>query len=152
MAKEEYVLQLGMLEQQAREIQQQVALVNQKINELNVLKISLGKLHETNEKEFLAPLGEGVFVKAKLEDKELFVNVGSKIMVKKSIKETESIIDKQNTQLEGLRKELEQGIENLNIELQSIVEKARKEQESGVDMGSELAPEEEKGKRIKKKS
>jgi prefoldin alpha subunit len=86
MGKEEYIMQLSMLEQQAREIQQQVALVNQKIGELDVLKFSLNKLNTSKEKEFLAPLGEGVFAKAFLEDKELFVNVGSKIIVKKSIK------------------------------------------------------------------
>ncbi len=131
MGKEEYLMQLSMLEQQAREIQQQVSLVNQKINELSVLKISLEKLHETREKEFLAPLGEGVFVKAKLEEKELFVNVGSKIIVRKSIKDTEAIIDKQQGQLEDVRAELEGNIELLNKELQKIVNKARKEESEG---------------------
>lgn len=149
MQKEEYIFQLSALEQQAREIQQQVGLVNQKINELNVLKLSLDKLEKTHEKEFLAPLGEGVFVKARLEEKELFVNVGSKIMVRKSMKETEAILEKQSKQLEGLRKELEQGIENLNNELQHIVDKARKEQESGEDV--EMI-EEGKGKKGRKKA
>lgn len=147
MGKEEYIMQLSMLEQQAREIQQQVALVNQKIGELDVLKLSLNKLNTSKEKEFLAPLGEGVFAKAVLEDKELFVNVGSKIIVKKSIKDTEGIIDKQRQQLESLRKELEQGIEQLNNELQHIVDKARKEQEAGtleetdLDAGGRGMPE-----------
>ncbi|GEM_PF-1227345 len=131
MGKEEYLMQLSMLEQQAREIQQQVSLVNQKINELAVLKISLEKLHETQEKEFLAPLGEGVFVKAKLEEKELFVNVGSKVVVRKSIKDTKAIIDKQQGQLEEVRTELEGNIELLNKELQKIVNKARKEESEG---------------------
>ncbi len=132
MGKEEYIMQLSMLEQQAREIQQQVGLVNQKIGELDVLKLSLNRLEASKEKEFLAPLGEGIFAKAILEDKELFVNVGSKIIVKKSIKDAEGIIDKQHQQLELLRKELEQGIEQLNNELQHIVNKARKEQEAGT--------------------
>ncbi len=121
-------MQLSMLEQQAREVQQQIALVNQKINELDLLKISLDKLNHSKEQEFLAPLGEGVFVKAHLQEKELFVNVGSKLVVKKSIKETEQVIDKQISQLEDVRKELEENIENLNKELQHIVDLARKEQ------------------------
>lgn len=133
MGKEEYIMQLSMLEQQAKEVQQQVMMVNQKINEMNVLKLSLDRINHSTEKEFLAPLGEGVFVKAKLEDKELFVNVGAKTVVKKSIKETEGIIDKQVKQLEDLRKELEKGIEKLNTDLENVVNKARKESEEHHD-------------------
>ncbi len=122
-------MQLNMLEQQGREIQQQVGLVNQKIGELTVLKLSLNRIHETKEKEFLAPLGEGVFLKAKIEEKELFVNVGSKLVVRKSIKETEDLIERQVKQLESVKNELEEQVEKLNTELQKLVKIIKAEQE-----------------------
>lgn len=129
MKKEEYILQLSMLEQQAREIQQQLGLVNQKIRDMDILKNSIEKIREAKENEFLAPLGEGLFIKSKIEDKELFINVGSKIVVRKSIKEIDVIIEKQVHQLEELRSKMEKETERLNLQLQSIVEQAQQDQQ-----------------------
>jgi prefoldin alpha subunit len=46
-------------------------------------------------KEILAPIANGIYVEAELKNKELLVNVGSDIVVKKSVKEAIEIIDAQ---------------------------------------------------------
>lgn len=125
MVKEDYLLRLSILEQEARKLQEQIQIINQQISELEILNSSLNNLE--NEKEILANLGKGIFVKSKIKEKELFVNVGSGIILKKTPEETGKIIKKQIVQLEEIKKNLFNGIEQINRELQDLIIKAQKE-------------------------
>jgi prefoldin alpha subunit len=125
MAKEDYLIKLSMMQQEAEKLQEQVQIINQQIAEFEVLKLSLGNIGEN--KEILANLGKGVFIKSEIKDKELFVNIGQGIVVRKNADEACKIIDKQISELGELKRNILQEIEKINSNLQELLEEARKE-------------------------
>ncbi len=130
MAREDYLIRLSLLEQESNKIEEQIGLINQQIAELEVLKLSLEKLDKTKEKEILAPFGKGIFFKAEIKEKELFVNIGANVVVKKKPKETTEIVQRQIKQLEELKKSLMKNIEDIRIQLESLVVEAGREKRS----------------------
>ena len=126
MAKEEILLKLSMLEQKSEEIKQQIEAVESQINELESLKMSLKKIDKSKGKEMLASLGRGIFIKTEIKDEKLFVNVGSKTLIKKTPSETIEIIDAQIKEMEEIKINLLRAIEQINVSLNEIFEEARK--------------------------
>lgn len=93
--EQEKLFRLSMLEQQARQIEQQLQAIEQQIIEMQLLKMNLDELKKADAKdEILASIGRNIFVKTSLKDKELFVDIGAKTIVKKSADEAKEIIDK----------------------------------------------------------
>jgi len=121
---QELIIQLGMFEQQARQLQQQIQSIEQGIDEISILKEGLADIK--NGKEILASVGRGIFVKAKLSSDDLIVDVGSKNFVKKSIPETKKIIEEQIEKLLEVKTELQSNLEKLGEEIQKLVEEASK--------------------------
>jgi len=128
MAKEEMLMQLSMMEQQANEQTEKIQAIDNQISELENLKISLRKMDKSKGKEMLAPLGRGIFAKTEIKDERLFVNVGSKIIVKKTGKETEEIIEEQIKQMEEVKHHLMHNIQEINRQLSHLIEEAQKEE------------------------
>ncbi|MCK5624635.1 prefoldin subunit alpha [Candidatus Pacearchaeota archaeon] len=115
--QEKLMQKLGMYEQQIMQLQQQLESVEQAIVEMNSLVIGLDELIGSKEKEILAPIGRGIFVKTKLASEELTVDVGGKNLVKKSIPETKKLIEDQIVKLDEVKKELNSNLESINNEL-----------------------------------
>jgi len=126
MTNENYILQLSRIQEEAKKLEEQLNIINNQIKEFEILKESLDNIDKTKNENFLASLGKGVFIETKINNKELFVNVGNNIVLKKNVKETNEIIDKQIKELNKIKEEIEKSIENLNIELQFLVEEAQK--------------------------
>jgi prefoldin alpha subunit len=139
---QELMFKLSMFEQQIRQLQQQLEAIEQGIVEMNNLDKGLDGLVGKKGKEIFAPIGRGIFARAKLESEDLNVDVGGGNFVKKSIPETKKIIEEQIKKLENVKKELEEALEKLGKELQKLMEEGRKEEEK---KGKE---EEKKGKKI----
>jgi|GEM_PF-3510588 prefoldin alpha subunit len=105
--EQEKLFRLSMLEQQARQIEQQLQAIEQQIIEMQLLKMNLDELKKSDTKEeVLASIGRNIFVKTSLKDKELFVDVGAKTIVKKSIDEAKEIIDKDIARLTETREKI----------------------------------------------
>ena len=132
MDKEQHELlqKLGMFDQQAQAINQQLQIVDENIASLDILELGLDGLSGSIEKEILAPIGQGVFVKTKLLSEELLVDVGKKHFVKKSIPETKEIIKEQSIKLEEIKADLNFKLEEINQELTSLILEAQKDQMS----------------------
>ena len=132
MDKEQHELlqKLGMFDQQAQAINQQLQIVDENIASLDILELGLDGLSGSVEKEILAPIGQGVFVKTKLLSEELLVDVGKKHFVKKSIPETKEIIKEQSIKLEEIKADLNLKLEEINQELTSLILEAQKDQMS----------------------
>lgn len=130
MAGEEIIVRLNLLEQQAEERRSQIEeLDGQRMDMIN-LKNSLQELDKgSKNQEILANLGRGVFIKAKVEDEKLFVNVGSKTLARKTFKEAVEIIDNQLAEIERIKAELMGNIEEINAQLYKLLEEAQKSQE-----------------------
>ena len=125
--QEELMYKLQMYEQQIQQLQQQLEAVEQAILEMNSLVMGLNELIGSKDKEILAPIGRGIFVKTKLVSEDLTVDVGGKNFVKKSVPETKKLIEYQVKKLEEVKEELNDNLEEINHELTITFMNAQKE-------------------------
>lgn len=125
--QQELIFKLSVFEQQAQQLQQQLQAVEQGIIEINSLSLGLDEIKGKIGGEIFAPIGRGIFAKTKLDSEELLVDVGGKNFVKKSIPETKKLIENQIKNLEDIRKDLENSIEEVNQQLTDLVLEARKQ-------------------------
>ena len=121
MANEENILKLRFLEQQANELEEKIKLVNQKISEFEILEISLNKIKNSENKEILASVGEGIFTKTKLQEKKFIINVGAKIFLEKNPEEANEIVEKRIKELEEVKGHLLMNIETISKEMEKLV-------------------------------
>jgi len=124
--QQELMYRLSMFEQQIQQMQQQIQVVDEGILEITSLSSGLDELKGKINKEVLAPMGRGIFVKTKLISEDLIVDVGGKNLVNKSIPETKEIIEEQIKKLEKVKKDLEKSLEEINSELTKTVMEAQK--------------------------
>ncbi len=115
--QQELMFKLSIFEQQIKAVQEQLQAVEQAIVEANSLKFGLEDLKQGKEKEVLAGIGKGIFIKTKITQEDLIVDVGGKNFVKKTVKETQELIGEQIKKLEDIRKDLEDRLEEINEEL-----------------------------------
>jgi len=128
MEQQELMYKFSIFEQQIRELQQQIEAIEKGIIDLNSLNFGLDELVNSEGKEIFASVGKGIFVKAKMSSDELNVDVGNGNFVKKNIPETKELIGEQIRKLEGIRKELEQNLEEIGEEIKNIISQTHKHQ------------------------
>lgn len=128
--QQEMIFKLQMFEQQMQQIQQQLQAVEGGIVEMSGLKLDLEEIKESKEKEILASVGRGIFVKAKITSEDLLVDIGDKNIVKKSVTETQEIIGKQIKKLEDVKEELYKNMEELQKEFSKLIEDAENSEKS----------------------
>ena len=92
---QQQIMQIQMIEQEAQQLNQQIQLIEQNTIELQDLNKSLDEIEQEESKEILAGLGKGIYLPVKITDKNLIVEVGNKIFVKKTIPETKELIKEQ---------------------------------------------------------
>ena len=119
--QQELMFKLSMYEQQIKQIQENMELVEQNIVELSSLTLGLDDLKKKKDSEMLAPIGRGIFVKSRLIDEKLIVDVGGKKFVEKSIDETKEVISGQLKRLEEIKENLNSTLEKINEEITQFV-------------------------------
>jgi prefoldin alpha subunit len=100
---QELLVQAGLLEEQAREIAQRIENIEREISDLSNLFETLRHLIKSKENRMIATLGKGVMVPVDLVDKNLFVDVGFGVIVKKSPDEVREIVNSQLKRLADAR-------------------------------------------------
>ena len=128
---QEMMVKFQMFEQQIGQLQQQLQAVEESIVELGQLNLGLDELVGSKDKEMMTPIGRGIFVKAKILDEELIVDVGGKNFVKKSIPDTQKILKDQIGKLEEVQKELNSNLEKINEELTKTFMEAQEKGKKG---------------------
>lgn len=123
--QQELIFKLSMFEQQMKQIQQQLESVEQGIVDLMSLNAGLDELTDSKNKEILAPVGRGIFAKAKLTSEELIVDIGGKTLIKKNIPETQELISEQIKKLEEVKISLMNSMESMNQEITQIIMNAQ---------------------------
>ena len=128
---QERYIEFQILTEQISKIQQQTFSLSQQIMELKILKDSLNRLTKINlDTESFIPISPNIFVKAEIKDnKDVLVSVGSNVLVKKTILETEKIIDTQIKEIEEVMEKLQNDlkvIETKSIEIQEELIKSTK--------------------------
>jgi prefoldin alpha subunit len=122
---QELLFKLSIFEQQIRQLQQQIQAVEQAVVDLQMLSHGMEELKGKKGKEIFAPIGRGIFAKAQLLSEELLVDIGNGNLVKKTIAQTKDMIDKQTVKLEEVKKELNDNLEKLGVELERIMQESQ---------------------------
>jgi len=125
--QQELIYQLSILQQQAQQIQEQLQLVEQNVSDLNSISNGLNELKGKKDSEMLAPLGRGIFVKAKILSEELTVDIGKKNFVKKSIPETQEIVAIQIEKIEQIKEQLLDELDKINNQLLTLINTAERD-------------------------
>ena len=123
---EEMMAKFGMIEQQIRQIHQQLEIIERNIIEMNSLSIGLDELKGSVGKEMFSPIGKGIFVKAKIISDELNVDIGNGNFIKKSIDDTKELIGEQIKKLEKAQDELNNALQAINEEITRSIIKSQK--------------------------
>src|SRR3989344_5471933 len=114
---QEQLIQLQIIEQEAQQLEQQSQIIEQNIIEMQNLNNSLEELEKTDKKEILANIGRGIYIPAEIKDKNLTVEVGNKVFVKKSIPETKKIVEEQIEKLDEAREQIKDRLDDLREEV-----------------------------------
>ena len=133
----EYLLKMQMIEQEATKLDQQMQIMDQQVQELIAIKASLEAISNTQEKEILASLGKGIFIKAEIKSEDLLVNTGKDIFIKKTPKETMEIIDSQVKKLEAGKEEFTNKIIELQSQMRILIDYMQKEDKDDKEQGCE---------------
>ena len=125
---QEALIKASMLENQIKETEQHIEFISSQIIELKALEGNISSLKEN--KEILSPLGKGIFLKAKQEEKNLFVSIGAGIIIKKSPEKTIEAIKTQIERLSSLHAQLSSQIQSEYMQMNSIIEEIEKSKEN----------------------
>ena len=130
----EHLLQRAvMLKQQSEEAENQFDFVNRQINELEQFSKGLKELEKEKEQEILAPLGRGIYTKAKKNiNEKLFVEVGAGVVVRKSPEETREIIEGQLKKFDEARIQLITQLEVFRHEFGNLLKEVERIKKNNV--------------------
>jgi prefoldin alpha subunit len=110
-----------IFEGQIMQVQRQLQAVEHAIVDMQQINFGLDDLVGKTNEEIMAPIGRGVYAKAKLISEDLIVDVGGRNFVKKDIPSTKELIQGQVENLSGIQKELEEELERINEELTQVM-------------------------------
>ncbi|MAG26681.1 hypothetical protein CMI47_14160 [Candidatus Pacearchaeota archaeon] len=124
----ETIQQASALHQQSQEIEEKAQFVENQILELEQFILSLDEIINTKEKSMISSLGKGVHLKTQLESKDLLVEVGSGVVVKKTPEDTKKVIESQIKKLKELKIQLTSQLEETHQHLQGLIAEIEKSQ------------------------
>ncbi|MDP2906543.1 MAG: prefoldin subunit alpha [Nanoarchaeota archaeon] len=124
----EKYFELQILEQQLKQVNQQLLGMDNQLLELQRIKENLDDIaHTKKDTEMLVALGGGVFSKAELKDSsKVLMNVGSNIVVEKDIASSKVVVDHQMGQITEVIKQLEQEFQILAMNSQVLQQDLQK--------------------------
>jgi len=107
-SKQDKYVQLQMVDQQARQLQQYLQTFDQQLLEIRSVIISLNEFAKLKKGDsILAPIANGIFVKAKLEEShEVRVNVGNNTVVTKTIEGAVKMLEGQEAEINQYRSDV----------------------------------------------
>ena len=134
---EEINQRFRIFEREIAQIQEQLQAIEQATLDLSQINFGLDEIPKNKDSEILAPIGRGIFVKAKIISDELTVDVGEGTFVKKPIPETKKIILEQIEKLNNMKNDLENELEKINQEITNIMQEVQKKEMKNCDHCSE---------------
>ncbi len=131
---EELLVRAQTLQNESQEVEQNIKIINEHIEDLAKFAENLDSLDKSEEKEILASIGRGVYIKSKIdEDKKLFVEIGAGIIVKKTPAETKKVIAEQLKKFEEAKLQLRTQLELYAREFRKMVEDLNRAREDIED-------------------
>ena len=124
---EQEIFQASKLERKHQELEQNLQLIENQIQELEQFKEDIEFLIKSEKKESLSSIGKGVFIRSRIEDKkDLFVEVGTGIVVKKTPEQTQKVVENQIKRLKETRIQIISQLEIYHYSLQELISKIQK--------------------------
>jgi len=132
---QEKFMEFQILQQQIAHVQKQIQQLSSQKDEIGNVQQSLSELSGTKvDSEILSPLCSGIFAKARLLDnKELLVNVGNNVVVKKKVPEVKGMLAKQEAEIRKMEEHLAEYLQKLaengnkiEKELDGLIKEAKK--------------------------
>ena len=122
-------LEFQMLEQELRQMEKQIVLVQQQIIELRTLTQNIEDIKDVKSgTEIFSQIGAGIYIKTKVEDaKQLLINTGADVSVIKTAEEVKEIVKNQVMQLESILNRMQNEFQNAIMHAQSLQEELQKE-------------------------
>lgn len=122
------VIEIRILEEQIRHLEEQANIVEREILGLQTTHADLDEIKKMRQMEAIIPLGRNIFINANIDSADnVLVDVGSKIVVKKSVEEAKKTIERQKEKLavakEQISKEAErvmEQIDKIDMEITSL--------------------------------
>ena len=125
---QESMFRAQFLQQQAQELEQNLELVDRELADLTKMDENLKFFSNSNEKSMMATIGKGIRVKTSLESKELFVEVGAGVVVKKTPEQAREVITQQIRKLTEARVHMLGKLEIYHETIRSFIQKMQSEQ------------------------
>jgi prefoldin alpha subunit len=115
-------VEISMLEGKLKQLEQSLNFLDQQIMEQQLLQLNLDEIKKMKKgQEMLFLLGKSVFIKGKIDEPELLVNVGSNALVKKNAEKAKEIVERQKLQIASIRGEIAREMEKILGQI-SIIE------------------------------
>jgi prefoldin alpha subunit len=124
---EKKIEEFNLLEMKLNEMGQQVELIEKQVNEFKSLEMAFDKFQAVGKKtDMFSMIGQDTFIQSELKDNtKILVNIGSKIFVKKTIKETKENIEKRIEKINAIYLEMEKESERILDRLKEIGEEIK---------------------------
>ncbi len=114
-------------QQQGQLMQQQLASVQDTINEIGAAQGTLKSIGDTKDEEVLLPLGAGTHIQAKITDSEkVLIDIGSDVIAEKPISEAAQILEDRRARLEQTRDKFQNNIIEISKKIQQLDAEAKK--------------------------
>src|SRR3989338_8684947 len=125
---QERYMEFQTLEQQLKQMQENLQNVDMQLVEIRGMQQSLREMENVKEgSEILVPVASGMFVKGSITDsKTLLVNVGSNIVVDKTVPEAVDLLEKQLMEVSQIRQQFGNEMNRLASKMQAIEEELQK--------------------------
>ncbi len=104
-------------ERQIIHLQDQLSVLNQAIEDMKSVSEGIVNLKGSIGKDIMAPIGRGIFVKAKLSSESLIVDLGAGNFVEKSIDQARELIKQQQIKIEKTRLQTQKDLEKINQQI-----------------------------------
>lgn len=119
--QEKYML-FQLMQQSLENLRQQQEVVKSRMMDLLVTENALNEIKDMEEKdEILIPFGSGVFGNGSISDNQkVMVNIGSGVMVRKSLKEANEFMGKRRDELEKAGSQISEEMERVAVQINSL--------------------------------
>lgn len=118
---QETLMKASFLEKESNKLGEQLEMIENQIQELEQFSINLASFSKNQGKDILATLGKGVHTKAQIQNKDLYVEVGSGIVVKKTPEQIKKVIEGQVKRLKEAKLQIQTRMDIYSTALQELV-------------------------------
>ncbi len=109
-------LEQQIIQQNFMNLKNQLATLNMQTEELMKIKEDLISIKDIENRETFVPMGAGIFLESELKKpKEVILNVGANVLVKKDFDSAKDILTKQIDELRNIKSQLENELSKMEM-------------------------------------